>query len=84
MNEFDIILLNINSSKERMSKNFINVAYSTKPLFPVLIQQLLDNILSTRTDSDSVLGWIRKVHWALLYQEIHSVLILVEEWWNSY
>jgi len=49
----------------------------------VLVKELDDQVLSLRRDSNLVTNRIREVNWTFPDQEVHSMFVAVEEWWNA-
>ena len=62
---------------------FDPVGSCTKSRLAILVEQLADKILSVVGDSDSMAYWVREVDRTLSNKEVHSVLVLMEEGWDS-
>ena len=55
----------------------------SEALRAVLVEQLHNEVLRLGRDRDSVAHWVWEAHWTLPDQEVHSVLVPVEERRNS-
>ena len=75
-------LLPINVFKPLVAEDFIHTV-STEPCFTVLIKKLYNQVLSIRGDCDFVAHWVREIHWSFPDEEVHSVLVAVEERRNT-
>ena len=75
-------LFNVQVGEPRMCQNLID-AISTETLGAVLVKQLNNQVLSFWADRDAMAHWVGEAHGTLTNQEIHSVLVTVEEWWDA-
>ena len=64
-------------------QNLVN-AIGTETLRSVLVEQLHDEVLRLSRHSNSVADRVREAHRALSNQEVHSVLVSMEKWWNAH
>ena len=74
--------LPINVFKPLVAKDLIHTV-CTQSCFAILVKKLDDQILSIWGDRDFVAHRVREIHWSFPDEEVHSVLIAVEEWRNT-
>jgi hypothetical protein len=60
------------------------VSSLSKPLLPILLKELLDQVLGMGRHLDAMLDGVREVDLALLDEEVHPVLVSVEERRHTY
>ena len=73
----------IEASEELMRKHFLQVALGAQALLLVLIQQLLYQISRDRGNFNTVFHLVGEGNGAFLDQEVHSVLVTMEEGWDT-
>ena len=76
-------LFNIEILKEWVLQYLFDVSSSTNSLIFLFVQELGDEVLGIWRDVDLVLLWNWEGHAGLLDEEVHSMLIFVEEWWDT-
>jgi len=75
--------VHVEIGEPRVCQDLVN-AIGTKTLRSVLVEELHDEILRLGRHSDSVADGVREAHRALSDQEVHSVLVSVEEGWDTH
>lgn len=77
-------LFNVEILEEWMLQYLFDASSGTDSLRFSFLQKLGDEVLSILGDEDLVLLWNWESHAGLFDEEVHSMFIFVEEWWNTY
>ena len=79
---FCLKLVHVQVGEPWVRQDFID-AVASKSRLAVLVKKFNDEVLSLGWDRDAMTDGIREAHRALSDEEVHSMLVSVEEGWDS-